>query len=136
MEAEATSSSSLEAILSPLTAPNSPSFLKLLVPSWWKVIYDKMIERSRSFGVVTMSSVKEAEIAKQKTDGYASTCVSSFQVGVVFFLRYCCGVQPAVQIVNYYLHSNLSRRRGGETRLCTVTDCANSEKWVKEKKNA
>ncbi|MED6169132.1 hypothetical protein PIB30_018470 [Stylosanthes scabra] len=42
MEAKATtpspltSSSSLESFLSPFTAPNSPSFLKLLVPSWWK----------------------------------------------------------------------------------------------------
>ncbi|MED6151572.1 hypothetical protein PIB30_083783 [Stylosanthes scabra] len=42
MEAEATapspltSSSLLEAFLSPLTPPNSPSVLKLLVSSWWK----------------------------------------------------------------------------------------------------
>ncbi|MED6136843.1 hypothetical protein PIB30_059576 [Stylosanthes scabra] len=35
-----------------------------------EVIYHEMIERSRCFGFVTMSSVKEAEAAKQQIDGY------------------------------------------------------------------
>ncbi|MED6219208.1 hypothetical protein PIB30_033731 [Stylosanthes scabra] len=36
----------------------------------WKVIYDTMIESSRCFGVVIMSSIEEAETAKQQIDGY------------------------------------------------------------------
>ncbi|MED6205165.1 hypothetical protein PIB30_015280 [Stylosanthes scabra] len=56
----------------------------LLVEGWFSdfhVIYDKMIERSKCLGLVTMSLVKEAETAKQQIHAYAPMCVSGFQVG-------------------------------------------------------
>ncbi|MED6217776.1 hypothetical protein PIB30_020747 [Stylosanthes scabra] len=44
----------------------------LMVEGWFSdfhVIYDKMIERRRCFGVVTMSLIEQAETAKQQIDG-------------------------------------------------------------------